>query len=106
MIVKIPEIMAIKLIDRDERVRVATCNAFDKLDYETIIRYVNVDLFKKLGERLKDSKVLHFYFPFISIYSDLLTGFSVASCSDYCRSCARKTLQPSVSTNLSWHYII
>ena len=50
------ETLDLKLEDPDDRVRVAVCKAYAKLDYEALLHTVEVGHLKRLAERAKDKK--------------------------------------------------
>ncbi|KAH7098634.1 armadillo-type protein [Auriculariales sp. MPI-PUGE-AT-0066] len=50
------ETLDLKLEDPDDRVRVAVCKAYAKLDYESLLHTVEVGHLHRLAERVKDKK--------------------------------------------------
>ncbi|RKP23305.1 armadillo-type protein [Syncephalis pseudoplumigaleata] len=46
-----------KLLDPEERVRAAACQAIGALDMDVILNHVDVDVLKQLGQRCRDKKV-------------------------------------------------
>jgi sister-chromatid-cohesion protein PDS5 len=53
---ELAETLDLKLEDPDDRVRVAVCKAYARLDYESLLHTVDIAHLKRLAERIKDKK--------------------------------------------------
>jgi sister-chromatid-cohesion protein PDS5 len=51
------ELMRLKLLDPDEKVRAAVCKVYSQLDYETVLHYVSEDQLRSIAGRGMDKKV-------------------------------------------------
>ncbi|KAG1784584.1 armadillo-type protein [Suillus plorans] len=52
----VDELMRLKLLDPDEKVRAAVCKVYSQLDYETVLHYVSEDQLRSIAGRGMDKK--------------------------------------------------
>lgn len=50
-----------KLVDPDEKVRVAACKLYSQLDYETALHHVSESQLRAVAGRVADKKVRFFF---------------------------------------------